>query len=1110
MLGRVEAGDEAGARVAVRRALEVVERRTAIDAQAWRGGRTSCVSYHPPRGYSMLSCGRSCRGQHILLERHRVSRTFHSWEVTVEAQSSSNRPSRHEAIIADRDGRSRGRRMTASIWPSGVLHPIQRRYLAEDLVRLRRSDEQRRYTAPHRAARIDPNAHQIAAVIFALGRLRDGGCIFADEVGLGKTIETGLVMAQMIAEGASRVLLVAPKALLGQWRQELFTLFGIEAREGHLGPGGFDGPGVFLVGREQAGSEKGRDALVASGSFDLCVIDEAHEVFAGLYKRFDKFGEYKDDAREARTAGRVRDVLTTFQTPVLLLTATPIQNNLAELWGLVRYVDPLGTLLGDLPTFREVFCGVDDRQLAKGQEDELRGRLKVVVQRTLRRQAQDFLEQPFVGRQARLFEYEMSVEERALYDDVTKYLLEPGILAFRGSQRQLLLIGFHRRMASSTRALAASLQRVADRLRRKMRGGEGSDEEDASRMLDDLEQTDIAPGKGEEDDVVPPNETVDNGGDQGAVRVELTRVESLVRRAEQLVGDDSKLRALLTALAFVTERAREGKGAGKLVIFTESLVTQEHIRDRLIESGFVGEDEITLFRGTNDSPRARAALARWREDAAHGDGPKPSAEMAMRLALVHEFKARSRVFISTEAGAKGLNLQFCDAVVNYDLPWNPQRIEQRIGRCHRYGQKNDVTVINFLAKDNEAQQLTFEILSQKLELFGTVLDASDKVLHHGDASAGGILASALGGEFEAELRRIYERSRTIDEVTAELRSLRERVAEERRRFEDTHARTAKLIEEHLDEDVKRVLRTRKEDLPSALAELDRDLWTAVRGYLEARSIQYDLAKTPTGEVLHVRAAAALPDALRDGVTAAVGGNSEHASLHLRHPLVVAAIADARASTGELGGIVIRVSRDAPDPLASLRGRRGRLRLIKLAFEGFERVERLLPIVVLGEGAEPLDASTAEALLRSDVRTASVSMGSSVSDDDLEDATEELVRLTQRDVDGAEQQRFERAAFQAQRFLEDRLLVQRRRRDSLARQLEQAQARRDAAVGADARDAAETRVLELDLRMTEVDAGIDRLERRDDLTFQRFHDHIHRRRYGPPTIERLFDLELAIE
>lgn len=325
-------------------------------------------------------------------------------------------------------------------------------------MRLRRSDEQRRFAAPQRAAKVDANPHQIDAVIFALARLREGGCILADEVGLGKTIEAGLVIAQLMTEGARRVLLITPKPLLGQWRQELYQLFNIDAVEARAGIGDFDGDGVFLIGREAAGSARGRDALLLSDEFDLVVIDEAHEVFAGVHKRFDRLGQYREDTTTAQTAGRVREVLAARPMPVLLLTATPIQNSLAELWGLVQYVDPLGTLLGDLATFREVFCGVDDRQLASGQEDELRSRLRSVLQRTLRRDAQVFLEKPFVGREARLFEYAMAPDEKSLYDDVTQYLLEPRILAFEGRHRQLLLLGFHRLMASSNAALAQACE----------------------------------------------------------------------------------------------------------------------------------------------------------------------------------------------------------------------------------------------------------------------------------------------------------------------------------------------------------------------------------------------------------------------------------------------------------------------------------------------------------------------------------------------------------------------------------------------------------------------------------------------------------------------------
>ena len=176
---------------------------------------------------------------------------------------------------------------------------------------------------------------------------------------------------------------------------------------------------------------------------------------------------------------------------------------------------------------------------------------------------------------------------------------------------------------------------------------------------------------------------------------------------------------------------------------------------------------------TNDSPRAQEALHRWREDVGKNLPPtsKPSPGVAVRLALVHEFKTRSRVFISTEAGAKGLNLQFCDTVINYDLPWNPQRIEQRIGRCHRYGQERDVTVINFLAKDNGAQRLTLEILTQKLDLFGNVLDMSDDILHAARSDRSEELTTALGPDFEKQLHRIWDRARSVDDVEEELRWL---------------------------------------------------------------------------------------------------------------------------------------------------------------------------------------------------------------------------------------------------------------------------------------------------------------------------------------------------
>lgn len=993
------------------------------------------------------------------------------------------------------------------------LHPAQRRYLAEDLVRRRRSDEQRRYAAPQRAARIDANPHQVNAVVFALSRIREGGCILADEVGLGKTIEAGLVIAQLLAEGARRILLIAPKPLLGQWRQELFQLFDIEAHEGVARPGGFDGAGVFLIGREAAGSEKGELALRTTEAFDLCVVDEAHEVFAGIYKRFNTYGEYDADSPHARTAGRVRQVLLQRGIPVLLLTATPIQNTLLELWGLVQYVDPLGTLLGDLPTFREVFCEADHRMVTQGQEQELRTRLQSVLQRTLRREAQEFLEVPFVNRQARLFEYSMSPAEKALYEDITSYLLEPGIVAFQGNQRQLLLLSFHRLMASSVRALGRGLHRIAARLRGGAPAGSEATAEGGAlaRELDDADFSEAL----EEDTSDDSSHSSSVPVDPERARSELRRVESFIQRAEAL-GSDSKFQALLKALEFVMARAARGQGAGKLVIFTESLVTQEYLREGLIESRLVSDAEVTLFRGTNNSERARAALKRWREERPDRESPMPSPEIAVRLALVHEFKTRSRVLISTEAGAKGLNLQFCDTIVNYDLPWNPQRIEQRIGRCHRYGQQHDVTVINFLARDNEAQALTFEILSQKLELFGTVLDASDHVLHQAGGPGSEVLATALGPDFEAQLRRVYERARTLDEVSAELRALRDKVADGRRRFEETRARTEGVIEQRFDEGVQRRFRHYREQVPRALAELDRDLLVVLLSYLSARGLTYARRVTDEAEFLDVPAQPGLPAGLQDGASVVLGASKEHVSLHTRHPLVLAAIEDARQTTWP-GRVRVTLGAGAPAALGAHAGKAGRMRLLKVAFEGFEPMDLLVPVVIL-EGGEVLDIDEGRALLGATIEAEDTASSGAppedgsppwANEDALADATEEVLFTLQAGLEGPEGLRFTQALQQAERFVDDQRFVCRRRQLAAQARLEDAQRRRDGATGSEARTAAERAVAAAQTALDEVHEAIERLERREDDRLRQFEAHIHARRGAPPTIERVFDLDLVI-
>lgn len=970
------------------------------------------------------------------------------------------------------------------------MHAFNQRILAEDLVRVRRPDERERYAAAQRQARIDPNPHQIDAVIFALRRLREGGCILADEVGLGKTIEAGLVIAQSRAEGAQRILLIVPKSLIGQWQNELLNLFGIQARENDTN---FFAPGVYLVGREFAGSERGATPLGAAPPFDLAVIDEAHEIFAGLHKRYGRDGIYDESSDEALMAHRVRGFLRS--TPVLLLTATPMQNSLAELWGLVQYVEPTGTLLGDISTFRKVFCSDDDRTLIPGQEHELKRRLAMVQRRTLRRQAQEFLDRPFTQRRCRLYEYAMSDDERSLYDDVTEYLLEPSLFAFAGRQRRLLLIGFHRRMASSISALAASLDNVAARLRRLQQGlGAGADDT-LENVLRDLEDDDE---NAKEDASEEPNPPID----RGAIAAELARVESFITRARSL-PHDAKARSFQDAIKVILDLARQGRGSGKAVVFTESITTQEYLLKLLRDIG-LSDVEITLFRGVNDHERAQQALARWKEEEGtrFPPGTKPSREVALRLALVHEFRTRSRVLICTEAGAKGLNLQFCDTVINYDLPWNPQRIEQRIGRCHRYSQKRDVTVVNFIASDNEAHKLTFEILSQKLDLFGRVLDASDHVLHEPRTDAPELMVSALSVEFENDLRNIYSRSRTLDEVTREIAALRDKISERREAFEKEYERTSQIIESRFDENVRRVFKRLREELPGSLADLDKDIAELVDGYLKASAVKYRRSDEAGRVMFDIADGALLPTEVGEVRRFATGdarGLTDAESLNLVHPLVRAAIAHAQAWAGD-GCVKLHVPAGSSPELINLAGKAGAIRVAMVDYAGFEPVQRLVAAAVV-DGV-PIDPALAAQLLRLEA-TDGLSPIGPVDTQWLDDAVEEAVFVDQRQVEEEEQKHFEQAIGQLERFVEDKILVCRRERASIAEKLRAARARRDEIVGSSARERVETEVLKLATRDESLERRINALESREDEVYRKWRDEYHELRYRTPIVNRLF-------
>jgi len=911
--------------------------------------------------------------------------------------------------------------------------------------------------------------------MFALGRIPEGGCILADEVGLGKTIEAGLVLAQLWAEGKRRLLIIVPKPLIGQWQDELFSLFGIAGRIGSARPDSFDGPGVFFVGRELAGTETVSRILGAGAPFDLVVIDEAHERFAGIYHRYDKLGGYKDESNEALIAQRVRDAIGA--APVLLLTATPLQNSLAELWGLVQYVEPTGTLFGSLETFRKVFCPGNDAKIADGQEDELRRRMAAVCQRTLRRQAQPFLEKPFVHRHCKLFDYAMAPAEHDLYDDVTRWLLEPDLCSFAGGARHLLLLGFHRRMASSTAALATSLERVCEHLERILQG-DITGELAVSEILADLEE-DL------EDIDVPTPDATRAPPDPVRVRAELERVRTFAGRARRL-GAGAKADALLQAFKSLGDR--------KVLVFTESIATQNFLCELLTTNGFSPTD-VTLFRGTNDSSRAKEALERWYSESPPRE--KVARDIAMRLALVHEFKTRSRIMIATEAGAKGLNLQFCSVVVNYDLPWNPQRIEQRIGRCHRYGQEHDVTVVNFISADNDADRVMFEILARKLDLFGRVLDASDHVLHEPTTDAPEAIAGSLGLAVERAFQRIHEQARSKDQMVRDLEGFRDDVDARRQTVEDGWRRAAGLIQSRLDGDVQRVFRRILDDLPESLAAVDRAVDSVVSSYLEVHDIQHSRDEA-NGRILVEL------DGRRFVIGSAKGLEGVE-SLHLGHPLVAAAVADARRPEDRPQAVRVDIA-DASPGLRAVHTKRGRLVVARVGYAGFEPVDRLVALAATDR--EVLDPALALELLERPMK-AMPWTASAVPSERMDDLLEEAVFLDQEDVEATERVRFDEALGRLERSVEDRVLILRRRYTDLERRQASAIAERDRALSADARASAERALIRLDSEGNELELALAELDQRTDDAYQKRRDAITLRRAPAPSVERIIDVEFEL-
>ena len=419
-----------------------------------------------------------------------------------------------------------------------------------------------------------------------------------------------------------------------------------------------------------------------------------------------------------------------------------------ELYGLVSLIDDYA--FGDAKSFRAQYA----RLAGDNQFDELKGRLKPVCHRTLRRQVLEYIR--YTNRIPITQEFVPTDAEQKLYDMVSDYLRRPSLQALPSSQRTLMTLIMRKLLASSTFAIAGALDSLARKLERQLRNDKGLRQKLEEEISEDYEEyeevADEWEAEGEEPELLTPDDIAN-------IETEIADLRAF-RDLAVSISENAKGQALLSALRAGFAKALELGGAEKTIIFTESRRTQEYLVRLLGENGYDGK--LVLFNGSNADPHSKAIYAAWVERHKGTDRVTGSRTADMRAALVDYFRENASIMIATEAAAEGINLQFCSMVVNYDLPWNPQRIEQRIGRCHRYGQRYDVVVVNFLNKNNAADQRVYELLAEKFKLFSGVFGASDEVL--------GAIES--GVEFEKRIVSIYQNCRSTEHIEAEFERLR--------------------------------------------------------------------------------------------------------------------------------------------------------------------------------------------------------------------------------------------------------------------------------------------------------------------------------------------------
>jgi SNF2 family DNA or RNA helicase len=502
---------------------------------------------------------------------------------------------------------------------------------------------------------VDQLEYQKEACLRVLREMRGRG-LLADEVGLGKTIEAGMILKEYMLRGlVHRVLVLVPASLTNQWREELLTKFGLDfAIAGRRGD--WAKHPLLICSLDTAKTARNRNRLLKN-PFDLVIVDEAHRL------------------RNHQTLAW-KFVAALNNKYLLLLTATPVQNDLRELYNLVNLLRP-GTL-GTYRSFRRRYMVRGDKRLPKNTA-ELSKLLKGVMIRTTRAKTHIKFPKRFVN----IVPFHLTEEERDLYDAVTLFVRD----RFTDSDRTQFLkwhfvsMVLQKEIGSSTPAALHTLARARGDARYR------NHREDLNRLYD----------------------------------------------LGQAVQSHAKLHGLLEILTKVPEKA---------IVFTQFKSTMEFLSGELRKQGY----STVIF---------------------HGGMPTSEKDQA-----IEHFRRREQILVSTEAGGEGRNLHFCRTVINYDLPWNPMKVEQRIGRVHRLGQTGDIEIYNF-STENTVESHVLEILHRKIDMFELVIGEMDMIL--GDF--------AEKKTFESAVFHIWAAARNRRELERRFRDLGDQLAINRRRYE---------------------------------------------------------------------------------------------------------------------------------------------------------------------------------------------------------------------------------------------------------------------------------------------------------------------------------------